>query len=211
MGAHPVTATRRCTMCQEVKALDLAHFYKHPECKGGLDSACRSCRNHQRNEWRRRNSERLAARRREIYAAENGAGWKALEVARRERRPFRVASQNLANGLRNRGKERGLEVAPEFRSRAYVEAWLRRQPACECCGVEFHLGPKGGVKADASPSFDRFDLSEHYTLTNTALICWRCNNIKRNYQEADLRRVADWMERRRTTWGDEADKFGGEA
>lgn len=55
----------------------------------------------------------------------------------------------------------------------------------------------------ASPSIDKFDPSKGYTLDNVALICWRCNNIKRNYKADDLRRVANWMD----CWGNQTDKF----
>lgn len=201
---------KTCTACGEAKPEDRDHFHPHKECRGGLDTACRLCRNAERNAWRRRNAERLAARRREAYAAQNGERHKALEAARRERHPFKVTAENLISGLRDRANAHGHEVAPELRTKAFVEAWLRRRRHCECCKVEMLYGPKNGQKHDASPSFDRFDLEEGYTLLNTALICWRCNNIKRNYRERDLRQVADWMERRRrSAWGHEAGRFDG--
>jgi len=199
---------KTCTACGVSKPEDVAHFFTHKECRGGLDTACRVCRQAERRAWRRRNAERLATRRRAVYAEQNGERHKALEAARKERHPFRVTAENLIGGLRDRASKHGHELAPELRTKAYVEAWLRRQPHCECCGVELLYGPKSGQKHDASPSFDRFDLAEGYTLRNTALICWRCNNIKRNYREQDLRLVADWMEQRRlTAWGHEAGKF----
>jgi len=61
---------------------------------------------------------------------------------------------------------------------------------------QIDLGPKNGKPNDASPSVDRFDPSVGYTIANTSLICWRCNNIKRNYRAEDLPRVAAWMPRR---------------
>lgn len=196
---------RVCTSCQETKILCDANFYHHKECKHGFDSACRVCRNRQRNEWRVKHKERLLAKRRDDYAADNGEAHKQREIARQIRAPLRTAAKNLMSGVRVRSLKLGCEPAPELRNTRFIESWLARQPNCECCSIPFHLGLKHGQKNDASPSFDRFDLSEAYTLKNTALICWRCNNIKRNYHESDLREVADWMQHRR---GDEVGKLG---
>lgn len=69
-----------CTTCGIEKLVDLAHFYHHPSCAGGFDSACRLCRNIQRNEWRKKHRDRLAERRRKLYAEHYGnkcevCGW----------------------------------------------------------------------------------------------------------------------------------------
>lgn len=93
-------------------------------------------------------------------------------------------------------------MASELRSVDFIEAWLRRQPNCECCGTAFHFGPKGGVKTDSSASFDQIEPGVGYELKNVALICWRCNNIKRDYRAGDLRMVARWLTKKM------ASKFG---
>jgi hypothetical protein len=109
------------------------------------------------------------------------------------------------SGIWDRARKCNHEVAPQLRNRKFIEDWLRRQPNCECCNIQLDIGRKGvGCKNDASPSFDRFDLAKGYTLENTALVCWRCNNIKRNYAPSDLRMVANWIERR---FGNQTDKF----
>jgi hypothetical protein len=145
--------------------------------------------------WKRENSERLARRRRELYAEQNGARHKELERLRAVRAPYRVTAENLMSGIRERASRHGYDVAPQLRTKAFIEEWLKRQPDCECCGVRLRVGNKGnGCKSDDSASFDRFDLRHGYTLNNTRLICWRCNNIKRNYTASDLRMVADWID-----------------
>lgn len=77
--------------------------------------------------------------------------------------------------------------------RGYIAAWIREQPNCACCGVAWHLFPKNGMKNDASPSIDQLAPGAGYLLDNISLICWRCNNIKRNYSAADLQKVAAWI------------------
>lgn len=194
---------KRCTACFTEKPSNSAHFYPHKGCLGGLDTACRSCRNRQRNDWKIKNRDRVNASRRAKYAQDNGEKFRELEIARALRSPAKITAERLIQGLRERSRKGGLELSPELRSKAFVERWLNRQPNCECCGVAFKLGRKNGQRDDASASFDRFHLGEGYTLQNTALICWRCNNIKRNYSAEDLVNVAQWMSRR----GDEAIKF----
>ena len=175
-------------------------------CVGGVEGQCKKCRNEHVKRWKRNNRERLAARRRELYAVTNGARHKELERLRAERVPYRTSAESLLSGMRERRRKRNLPVAMEFRSKSFVENWLRKQPHCVCCGVRFALGPKGGIKCDASPSFDQIKAGGGYELNNTALICWRCNNIKRNYNAADLRMVASWIDRI-TVWGNETTKF----
>lgn len=190
---------KMCTMCGEEKPADLSHFYAHKGCRGGIDSACRACRNRQRTEWKRRNLDRVKARRNQLYHERNGERMRAKARAREEARPLLVAAERLMEGIRSRCQERGYSRAQETRSKAFFEAWLRRQPNCECCGKPFRLGPKNGVKHDLSASIDRFDTSRGYDIDNIALICWRCNNIKRNYAPDDLEMVAAWIRRRAET------------
>ncbi len=194
----------------EMKPASLAGFYRVKQCLGGIDTVCRTCRNAQRKAWKHKNAERVRAQRRELYLIRNGPRLRAKALARHERFPFQFTAEILTKGIYERARDRGFEVSPELRTKAFVEAWLRRQPACECCGVTFHIGPKNGQKTDASPSFDRFNSAGGYTLGNTALICWRCNNIKRNYEAEDLERVAGWI-KRRSAWGNETGKFGAAA
>lgn len=188
---------RTCTKCGIVKPETLEFFKANKECRAGLNTQCRSCANAYNRAYKRTHSDEFSLRRRQQYAAENGARHKAREWARAKRLPFKYSARNLMNGIWDRSRTYGYEVSPELRTSQFIEEWLRRQPNCECCNTKLDIGRKGvGCKNDASPSFDRFDLAKGYTLENTALVCWRCNNIKRNYSASDLRRVAAWIERR---------------
>ena len=183
---------RTCKACSQPKP-ETAEFYQ-PKKGGrlGLDGTCRVCRQAMIREWKIQNRERLAARRRELYALDNGEKWKATELARKERAPFRAKAYTLTKGVRDRSRQSGVPACEELTSVPYVEAWLKRQPNCECCGVEFDLTP-GKNKEGHGPSIDKFKCDGGYTLDNVSLICWKCNNIKRNYTAQDLTTVAKWM------------------
>jgi 5-methylcytosine-specific restriction endonuclease McrA len=146
---------------------------------------------------------RLAARRRVLYAEHYGERHRELEKLRIERAPLVAQAGRLAAGIRERSKELGFNRPREVAKKEFFVEWLIRQPSCECCGVKFSIGFKSGIVRDDAPSIDRFDASRGYALDNIALICWRCNNIKRNYRSSDLRTVAAWMD----AWGNQTDKF----
>lgn len=197
---------RACTKCGSVKPETLEFFKAHKDCRAGLDTTCRECANAYSRSYKAARRDDLSARRRAQYAQDNGEKNKAREWARAAREPLQYSARNLMSGVRGRAREAGYEVAAELRDGAFIERWLQRQPNCESCNSRMEIGRKAaGMKTDLSPSFDRFDLSEGYTLANTALVCWRCNNIKRNYTASDLRMVAEWIDRR--VWGNQTDKF----
>lgn len=203
-----MTASKACNRCGEVKPFDLENFPPAHQVKSGLAGHCRPCQRAISRASKAKHRDVYLSRRREQYARDNGERHRETEQARFERAPYRVSAQNLRNGIWERSKDRHLAVDAELRTTAFIEVWLRRQPDCPCCGVAFRLGRKGtGHFNDCSPSFDRFDPADGYTLKNTVLICWRCNNIKRNYSEQDLLTVAAWMTRHRSSLRHEATKF----
>lgn len=154
-------------------------------------------------DWKRANAVRLAARRREIYAETHGEQHRLREQQRAERAPLMAQAALLAAGIRDRAAKFNLERSPALAHKEFFVSWLTHQPSCPCCSVPFSLGRKAGRVRDDSPSIDRFIPTRGYTLDNIALICWRCNNIKRNYAASDLRRVANWID----VWGNQTDKF----
>jgi hypothetical protein len=97
-------------------------------------------------------------------------------------------------GMLNRSKTLGLPVDDKVFTVAYLINWLHDCPACPCCGRVFDVTYKEDrKKRDTSPSLDRFDLGAGYVVGNVALICWRCNNLKRNATIEELQQVVDWM------------------
>lgn len=51
----------------------------------------------------------------------------------------------------------------------------------------------GQARSNNSPSVDRFVPSMGYVIGNVHLICWRCNNLKRDATPEELLGVAQWM------------------
>lgn len=207
-----MASNKQCKKCGEVKAETPDFFYRVKSCVGGLDTVCRQCRNAQRNDWKKKNRERVNARRRQLYKEKYGDRHKALEVKRAEQYPIRTKAERLLSGIRERCKALSLERGPEFQTKAWLVEKLTSQTHCECCGVQFTLSKGEGAPVDTAASVDRFDPQIGYVVSNVRLICWRCNNIKRNYNSADLRLVADWMDRVNASrpvkaWGSDQGKF----
>lgn len=197
---NPINSGRhkKCARCGGEFPADLENFIGHAQCAGGIGPYCRSCVRAYRRSWRLANPAKIRASRERVKAAKSPTVEAAKRVARIKSGPVWMTAGRLHSSVRDRCAERGLPLATELRSRKFIEAWLLRQPNCECCGVEFDHGPKGGVKSDASASFDQISPGAGYDLGNVALICWRCNNIKRNYNPADLRMVAEWVAQRQS-------------
>jgi len=65
---------------------------------------------------------------------------------------------------------------------------------CPCCGRDFLIVPVLGPVTDASPSLDRLDSKVGYVPGNVAVICYRCNILKRDATASELRAIADWMD-----------------
>lgn len=190
---EPSSRLQVCSKCGLTLPHTIQFFPPNKSCRDGLTSQCRTCFRGLLQKWKRRNSARLAEKRRADYAARYGARQRELERARQMRAPYKVKAAAMASGIYGRCRERGWPK-PDWLSPTAIEAWLKRQPVCECCGVVFHVGrTKTGHKQPNSPSIDRFDNASGYEWDNVRLICWRCNNIKRDYTANDLRRVADWM------------------
>ena len=173
-------------------------------CCNGLTGTCKKCRATYHRAWKWKNRERLSLRRRELYEQSE----KIIEARRRRERwvkdPIRQRARSLRAGMRARSKKIGLAFDSETLTRDYLAKTLREAPNCPCCGTKFQMQPSGKVPSDASPSVDRFLPHLGYTVENVVILCWRCNNIKRNYSAADLRRVAAWID----SWGNETTKFG---
>lgn len=108
--------------------------------------------------------------------------------------PLICRAKVLQRGIAERVYHRSLPIDPCFRDYKLILSWLQSTPNCPCCGELFEMFPNGRTKAHQhSPSIDRFRPDLGYVVGNVALICWRCNNIKRDYEASDLQMVARWM------------------
>lgn len=67
---------------------------------------------------------------------------------------------------------------------------------CPALGIKLDYFRKGqGKQTDYSPSFDRLNPDEGYTPENTRVISNRANRIKNNATAAQLRAIADYIDR----------------
>lgn len=189
---------KKCARCFKEKPATLEYFLRHKLCKDGIGPYCRPCASVYARDWKRRNRDERSRKRREAYRLGYAERHKQLENLRGERFPLRFSAETLLKGVYERARNRGLPVAKELRTKEFIVSWFERQRHCECCGAEFLFGRKRGLMRgllhDNSPSLDQIIPGAGYELSNVALICWRCNNIKRNYNENDLRMVASWIE-----------------
>lgn len=68
--------------------------------------------------------------------------------------------------------------------------------ACPCCSQK--MMPRTGAAKQGptpqSPSIDRLDSAYGYVPGNVAVICWRCNELKRNATPDELRKILMWIE-----------------
>jgi len=96
----------------------------------------------------------------------------------------------LLNECRYRSKKNGIEFS-------ITKDDLVLSGTCPCCDGEMRAktvadginGPR-----DFSPSIDRIDPNLGYTADNVALICWRCNSLKKDASVQELKKIIKWME-----------------
>jgi len=74
---------------------------------------------------------------------------------------------------------------------------LRANPPkrCACCNRLLNYACGKGNRRD-SPSLDRWDNSQGYTLVNTFVVCCRCNTLKSDASVKEIRYVLAYMKRK---------------
>lgn len=185
---------KTCNTCHKEYPETLEYFPPHKLCHNGLGPACRECHRAYMREWKRANSDRLAARRRELYAEHYGPIQRGKEKARRDAAPLRFRATIMRKGMIDRAKARGIPCDSQVLTVAYIMDWIRQTPNCPCCGKPLDYGYKeDATLKDNSPSIDRFIPGKGYVLGNVAIICWRCNNLKRDATIEELEAVVHWM------------------
>lgn len=154
------------------------------------------------NKTDRRRAHYAANRDRQIasskaWAAANPERAKATQQAHRAAHPHYHTARNLVSKARRRAELCGQAFDGSYFTVARVEAQLRHNLGCDCCGAEMSVEPKGKIgPALNSPTLDRINPKGGYVRGNVALICWRCNRLKSDATAAELHRIAYWMERR---------------
>lgn len=95
----------------------------------------------------------------------------------------------MLRGTRSRAKQRGIEFT-------ITAADVRMAENCPCCSrkLQMRSGPAGHGPLPSSPSLERIDGTKGYIPGNVVILCWRCNEIKRNATLAELKTIVSWLE-----------------
>ena len=157
-----------CTKCQIFKYA--SHFQSNKTTATGYQKWCRGCVNAKKK------------KKRDEHRAEN---------------PKLLRARAQVEGIKVRSKKFNLPFDAEVVTAAYLVELLDKQTHCECCGHEFsHEFLSKHQRNPASPSVDRVNPEDGYTLSNIAILCWRCNQVKNDGTAHEHQRIADWMNAR---------------
>jgi len=199
MPKRPVDTdlNRICSQCGTSKERTAEYFRPSKQCLGGLSGWCRECSNTYSKNWKSLRSDSQKTRRRELYASRPGARAayeKRLAAEQWKSNPARKRAILLVEGMRSRSKINATPFNNKVYTISFMAAWLSAYPECPCCGSRYKLEPGGCLgPSDRSPSVDQIVPGGGYVAGNVALLCWRCNNLKRDASVAELEGVVRWM------------------
>lgn len=183
----------RCSKCGVFKDSNIENFKPSAMCHGGITATCRKCSAEYHRQWDRAHPEK-AAKARERERARSRIRAREREIENSRRAPYHHRAKILRSGIKVRSRERNVPVDLSLYTVQYLLSWLQRQSTCECCGVTLAIERRfNGQKCDTSPSLDRIVPSLGYVAGNVALLCWRCNNLKRDATSDELMTIALWM------------------
>lgn len=191
--SSPTENMQWCGKCGGEFPRTAEFFLPNKECRNGLTKTCRVCWRAYHRLWRLAHPE--AIRRRVLEDRKRCAD----RTARRARiiaylKPFRERARRLRSGIWERARKENLPFDDEVITTGFFTAWLSVAPCCPCCGVRFDIETeRDGKPRNDSPSVDRINPKKGYVIGNIALICWRCNNLKRDATAEELECVARWM------------------
>ena len=127
----------------------------------------------------KKNKKRLAKYWRSYYKKNQA------QLKKKQRHQYR---KNIGAYLMYAAKQRAAQLGICFNlTKEDVRVPLR----CPIFGVKFRVG-----HPDWCPSLDRIDSHKGYVKGNVQIISFRANRLKSNATAAELRAVADWLEKR---------------
>lgn len=195
-------ARRRCYLCGRRFPATTDFFY--PERKGGvirwLERRCKTCSSARGNAYRKA---RYVPHPRKTLCGTCGRRFSGPYIKYRNRcqacrdekiamRPFRKKARYLRGTMSVRAKAKGIKMTI---SNQLLFDLLRKTTACPCCGSDLNFDHHGTGFHARSPSIDRLDPLKGYVPENIAVICTRCNILKRDATADELVCVARWMRR----------------
>lgn len=103
-----------------------------------------------------------------------------------------LGSKDWFFGTFHHAKERAAQAGLPFDREAVRELLLNPPTHCPVFGWQFK---PGGKRSDDSPSIDRIKPHLGYVRGNIALISFKANRIKTDATAAEVRAVADWLDK----------------
>src|SRR3990167_3018772 len=157
---------KRCTRCRTLKPLD--EFGQCLSYADGKTYDCKECHNRVRREWSKNNRSKSNAIVARYYTKnpEFGLYVSAKYRAKKSGKPFTINRSDI--------------VIPEV---------------CPILGIPLFKSDRPH-SADNSPSLDAIRPEGGYVPGNIAVISHRANTIKTNATPEELRKVADWLEKK---------------
>jgi hypothetical protein len=184
---------KTCIKCGQSKLNTLEFFAPARNCKDGIGTVCRICRRIYMKDWKTKHADTIKARNKELYAAKYAVAQSEKRKRRLETKPLQSRAQIMRWGILERSRVQNTPVDADILTTPYIMEWIRRTPNCPCCGRVIDYGYKEGKPTDKSPSIDQIKPGKGYVVSNVALICWRCNNLKRDATADELDTIVRWM------------------
>jgi hypothetical protein len=190
--------TKQCSKCGCSFPNTIEFFIPSKTCRNGLAGTCRACMKAYQKKWKEANYQTLLGKKREYYREYYKPISASRSRSRLNQNPLLVRAYALRGGMLERHRRLGIPFDSEEISVFFLIELLKATTNCPCCGVGLDISYKmDAKKKDNSPSMDRIHGDQGYVLGNIAILCWRCNNLKRDATPDELQKVVDWM---RSVW-----------
>jgi transposase len=171
------TTRKICSYCEQEKSIN--SFGKLNTRKDGLHYYCKDCSNTISRERRNRNPTAI----RKIV--------QKSKTKTRMENPYKARAQGMARSLNSKT----IEVDKSYLTYKFLEKLLRENRYCNCCNKPLKLLRKISESNHEIAVIDRIDSSKGYIKNNIAIICGRCNEIKREGTSKEHRQIADYIDK----------------
>lgn len=185
----------KCRQCNNIYSNQKDYFTKSSRYKSGFDTLCKICKSKKDKEYRENNRQDISNRRKLKYNSEVKPISHDLYVDRMVSNPILWRAKILRQGMQQRSTLSNLEFDEIYFTVENIRDIISKQIKCSCCNILFdYKSLLNGTKNGASPSADRINNDKGYTKDNVVIICWRCNNLKRDTSIKELETVINWLE-----------------
>lgn len=103
-------------------------------------------------------------------------------------------AKNLRFGISSRIKKNNILYDDYFLDSYNIYNLLLKNKNCECCQIQLNFGKnKVNTSCPKSPSIDRIIPNKGYIHGNVAVLCHRCNRLKRGGSILDFENILNWI------------------